>query len=288
MKLLQQSISLSIVLWNVWLLPAPITSLPKDRAQSISPLLAGYDLVVLNEAFTYKDTLRGAAGYTHSATLGGKSFWPWSLRPVDSGLMILSKYPFEKIASEMYHARGAIDKYSAKGILMVRIKVDGEDIDVYATHMQSQPSSTQGIMREKQVVQLANFINLHSGNGSLGSDNATGVRSTENFGHGRKVIVAGDMNMGPLTNIALYDWCYQNEEDKILRTKAYSHLKELSNLEDAKYENSYWQQDINRFLVRNVGGVVKNIRKPTAMINGKETELSDSERYVFEAVIDRS
>jgi endonuclease/exonuclease/phosphatase family metal-dependent hydrolase len=202
--------------------------------------------------------------------------------------MILSKYPFEKIASEMYHARGAIDKYSAKGILMVRIKVDGEDIDVYATHMQSQPSSTQGIMREKQVVQLANFINLHSGNGSLGSDNATGVRSTENFGHGRKVIVAGDMNMGPLTNIALYDWCYQNEEDKILRTKAYSQLKELSNLEDAKYENSYWQQDINRFLVRNVGGVVKNIRKPTAMINGKETELSDSERYVFEAVIDRS
>jgi hypothetical protein len=34
-----------------------------------------------------------------------------------------------------------------------------------------------------------------------------------------------------------------------------------------------------------VGGVVKNIRKPTAVINGKDTELSDSERYAFEAVI---
>jgi endonuclease/exonuclease/phosphatase family metal-dependent hydrolase len=289
MKLLQEAISLSIVLWNVWLLPAPISSLPRERAQCISPLLAGHDLVVLNEAFTYKDTLRKAAGYPFSATLGGKSLWPWRFRPVDSGLMILSQYPFEKIAKEMYDARGGVDKYAAKGILMVRINVDGEEVDIYATHMQSQPSSKQEIIREKQVVQLANFINFHSGSGTLGSDhgdNATAVQSTEHFG--RKVIVAGDMNMGPLTNIALYDWCYQNEEDKISRTRAYTHFKELASLVDAKYENSYWQQDINRFLVRNVGGIVKNIRKPTAMIKGKDTELSDSERYVFEAVINRS
>ena len=282
MKLLPTSaISLSIVLWNVWLLPAPITSLPKQRAQHISPLLAGHDIVLLNEAFTHKDTLRKHAGYNYSVTFDGKNFWPWSLRPVDSGLMILSKYPFDKVAKEMYHARGGSDKYASKGVIMVRVTVAGEEVDVYVTHMQSERSSKRKATREKQVVQLAKFINLHSG-----TDTSTPNSSAQDTG--RRVILAGDMNMGPLTNIALYDWCYQNEDDKITRTKAYTHLKELANLQDAVYDNAYWQQDINRFLVRHVGGVVKNIRKPTAVINGKDTELSDSERYAFEAVIGTS
>lgn len=285
MRLVQSAIKISIILWNVWLLPAPISSLPKERAQSISPLLAGQDIVILNEAFTYKETLKKDAGYNYTETLDGKSFWPWNFRPVDSGLMILSKYPFDMVAKETYHARGGIDKYASKGIIMVRINVEGEEVDVYATHMQSEPSSKQKVTREKQVVQLANFINTHSGTG-FSSTNTSSEASSKDTG--RKVIVAGDMNMGPLTNIHLYNWCYQNEDDKITRTKAYTHLKQLANLQDAEYENPYWQQDINRILVRNVGGLVKNINKPTALINSKDTELSDSERYAFEAVIDRS
>jgi hypothetical protein len=200
--------------------------------------------------------------------------------------MILSKYPFGKVAKEMYHARGGIDKYSSKGIIMVRINVEGEEVDVYATHMQSEASSKQKVIREKQVVQLANFINIHSGNGTSTIIDSVANNTSED--KGRKVIVAGDMNMGPLTNIQLYDWCYENDDDKITRTKAYTHLKQLANLQDAEYDNPYWQQDINRFMVRNVGGLVKNIRKPIAVINGKDTELSDSERYAFEAVLDRS
>src|ERR1700735_5459911 len=100
------SVNLSILLWNVWLLPGPISTLPGTRAKLISPLLAGHDVVVLNEAFTYKDTIREQAGYEYSATLDEKSWWPWNFRPVDSGVMILSKYPFEKVAKEFFTARG--------------------------------------------------------------------------------------------------------------------------------------------------------------------------------------
>jgi endonuclease/exonuclease/phosphatase family metal-dependent hydrolase len=183
--------------------------------------------------------------------------------------MILSKYPFEKVAKEIFAARGGSDSYSSKGIIMVRIIVEGIPVDVYGTHMQSGPSSTRGKKRAAQVQQLANFINHHSG-----ITNA-------------KVIVAGDMNMGPLTNLDIYNWAYADRDDKIARTAEYARLKELASLDDANYTHWYWKYDINRFLVRNVQGFVTNIGKPIAVGNGRELHLSDSERYEFNASINR-
>jgi endonuclease/exonuclease/phosphatase family metal-dependent hydrolase len=268
MKIFKSAINLSILLWNVWLLPAPLSFTPGTRAKFISPLLAGHDIVVLNEAFLYKDTLKKHAGYNYSVTLDERSWWPWKFRPVDSGLLILSKFPFDKVEKEMFVSRGGFDRFSCKGIIMVRITIEGVGVDVYGTHMQSDSSSKRKKERESQVDQLARFINLHSGNEA-----------------GQNVIVAGDMNMGPLTDMDFFNWAYENQEDKIVRTAAYTKLKELAGLEDAKYDNWYWQQDINRFLVRKVGGLVQNIGKPTEKIRGEDTFLSDSERYMFSAVV---
>jgi endonuclease/exonuclease/phosphatase family metal-dependent hydrolase len=266
---LSKAVNLSILLWNIWLLPAPLSYKPGLRAKLISPLLVGHDVVVLNEAFIYKDKLREQAGYNYSATLDERSWWPWSLRPVDSGLMILSKYPFDKVEKEMFKSRGGVDRFACKGVIMVRITVDGVQVDVYGTHMQSQPSSRRKLEREQQVEQLADFINLHSGTAE----------------EERNIIVAGDMNMGPLTNMRLYDWAYENQDDKAVRTEAYRKLRELTDLEDARYESLYWQQDINRFLVRNVRGLVRNVGKPVVKVENDMLDLSDSERYVFSAVV---
>jgi endonuclease/exonuclease/phosphatase family metal-dependent hydrolase len=250
-------------------LPAPLSYKPGTRAKLMSPLLAGHDVVVINEAFTYKNKLREQAGYNYSVTLDERSWWPWSFRPVDSGLMILSKHPFDKVEKEMFKSRGGIDRFASKGVIMVRITVDGVQIDVYGTHMQSQPSSKRKLERERQVKQLADFINLHSGTAN----------------EERNVIVAGDMNMGPLTDMHLYDWAYEDQDDKAARTGAYRKLKELADLEDAKYDNPYWQQDINRFLVRRVSGLVRNVGKPVVKIKNEMLDLSDSERYIFSAVV---
>jgi endonuclease/exonuclease/phosphatase family metal-dependent hydrolase len=270
MKFIRSAISLSVVLWNVWLLPSPISTKPGTRAKLISPLLANHDVVVLNEAFTYKNTIKKEAGYDYIATLDDRSFWPWNFRPLDSGLMILSKYPFDRIAKETFRSKGGDDRMTCKGVIMVRITVDGAEVDIYATHMQSQPSAKRNRQRINQVKQLAKFINSHSG-----------------YGSDRHIIVAGDMNMGPLTNTtsSAYDWAYENQTDKVMRTAAYTKLKELTGLKDAEYESSYWQQDINRFMVRNVEGIVKNIGKPIAEVDGKDLDLSDSERYEFLAVV---
>lgn len=270
MEITDTILKISIILWNVWLLPFPITFAPKERAERISGILAGHDVVILNEAFTNKDVLVKDIGYEYIETLDGRSYAPWKMRLVDSGLLILSKYPFLKVEKEVYRKRAGSDRLSAKGVIMVRINVNGTEIDIYATHMQSGTSSERGKHRTSQVKQLANFINRHSG---------SSVDSS------RHVIVAGDMNMGPLTDFHEFDWAYTGMEDKIQRTEAYTKLKELAGLEDARYSHGYWQQDINRFLVRNVGGVVDHLGIPRDTINGKSISLSDSDMYEFSAEI---
>ena len=272
MKILDPVVKLSVILWNVWLLPFPITPMPRLRAERISPLLQGHDVVVLNEAFTYKNLLMREAGYNYSITLDEERWLPWKFRFVDSGLLVLSKYPFLKVEKEMFKKRAGSDRFSSKGVIMVQIIVNGTEIDVYATHMQAGKSSRRARQRASQVQQLAKFINQHSGS----ADNSS-----------RHVIVTGDMNMGPITDFDCFNWAYDTWEDKLDRTAEYMRLKDLTGLEDAVYEHPYWQQDINRFLVRNVEGVVRNIGKPVELINGKRVHLSDSERYQFFAEISR-
>src|ERR1700737_2139980 len=120
------------------------------------------------------------------------------------GSLILSQYPFVKVEEEMFKARAGTDLFSSKGIIMVRIVVEGVEVDIYGTHMQSESTSKRKKERAEQVRQLEDFINRHSG-------------TTD-----RNVIVAGDMNMGPLTDLYMYDWAYENREDKVTRTAEYS------------------------------------------------------------------
>jgi endonuclease/exonuclease/phosphatase family metal-dependent hydrolase len=269
MKVIDTVTKISIILWNVWLLPFPISFAPRGRAERISELLVGQDIVILNEAFTHKDVLMKEAGYEHFATLGGPSPVPWDVRLVDSGLLIMSKYPFIKVEKEIFKKRAGSDRFSSKGVIMVRIIVNATEIDIYATHMQSGSSFKRGKSRVAQVRQLADFINQHSGSSKSS----------------RRVIVAGDMNMGPLIDFSMFNWAYSTMSDKLDRTAAYTGLKALTGLEDANYSNPYWQQDINRFLVRNVGGIVDHLGKPCNVINGKYVPLSDSDKYQFSAEI---
>src|SRR5271155_6179901 len=143
MVVLPSSIKISILLWNVWLLPAPISYEPAHRARLISPLLGGHDVVVLNEAFTYKEMLQEHSGYNYSVTLDDDRVEPRNFSVVDSGLMILSKHPFDKVAKEVYVSTGGIDRLASKGVIMITVTVNGIKIDIYATHMQSGPSSTR-------------------------------------------------------------------------------------------------------------------------------------------------
>lgn len=153
----------------------------------MSSLLAGLDVVLFIEAFMYRILLRKQAAYNYSVTLDKRSWASWSYRPVDSGLLIFSKYPFDIVEKEIYKFRSGIDRFSCKGIIMVRITVNGTELDMYGIHMQSESTSK----REKQ---------------------------TESQ-DGRNIVVVGDMNMGPLEEFSYFNWTYENMDDKVERIR---------------------------------------------------------------------
>lgn len=247
---------LSILLWNVWLLPPPLSdTIAGSRARKIALLLAGYDIVVLNEAFTHKSELLAQSKYPYVMTLPRKSYFDL----FDSGLVLLSRHPIVTVETEHYQRRSKWDRLASKGIIFCRIRLpNGNEIDVYGTHMQAGSSDREQAAREQQTRQLGEFILRHSG-------------------EVRRVVVAGDMNMGPANHPDMngYSVHYASLLDARRRVGTYTLLKDIANLRDLICPG--WEQDINRFLVRGVEAEVEYLEKPRY---DSTRYLSDSERLV--------
>jgi endonuclease/exonuclease/phosphatase (EEP) superfamily protein YafD len=250
--------SITILLWNVWLLPPPLSdTIVRSRASQISPLLANYDIVILNEAFTHKSRLLSQTTYPYKVNLGRKSCFDL----LDSGIIILSAHPVVKSEMEHFRTRSKWDRLASKGIIFCRIRLpSGKEIDVYGTHMQAGHSNSEQTSRNEQGHQLAEFILRHSGE------------------DGRNVVLAGDMNMGPSRNPDLqgYSVHYSSMLDAQHRVGTYEMIKNTANVVDVVCPG--WEQDINRFLVRNIEDVeVEYLEKPRY---DQSRYLSDSERLV--------
>ena len=86
-----------LLLWNVWNLPSVVTDgHSKTRAKLLSPLLT-HDIIVLNEAFCNKRYILKHVTHSYKATLGRKWY-----KLVDSGLVILSRFPIVFKVGEVY------------------------------------------------------------------------------------------------------------------------------------------------------------------------------------------
>ena len=256
--------NIRILLWNVWLLPPPLSDMiVGSRASQISPLLTDYDIVILNEAFSYKAQLLAKTKYPYRVSLHRRYCFDF----LDSGLILLSAHPITKSAMEHFNTRRKWDRLASKGVIFCRIRLpNGEEIDVYGTHMQAGHSDAEQHSRDEQARQLAEFVLRHSGE------------------EGRRVVVAGDMNMGPSINADLqgYSGHYSNFLDAKRRVGTYEVMKKIANVRDVICPG--WEQDINRFLVRGIEQAeVEYLEKPRY----DETRyLSDSERLVCRITLD--
>lgn len=174
--------------------------------------------------------------------------------------MILSKWPVVLMEMEHYRARERWDRLASKGVIFVRVQLPGgRQVDVYGTHMQAGYSSAEQRSRDEQTCQLVAFILRHSGDE-------------------RPVLLAGDLNMGPARNPDLqgYSVHYASSEDAKLRVATYEQLKVGARLQDVISPG--WEQDINRFLVRNISDArVEYLEKPKY---DDRRNLSDSERLL--------
>jgi endonuclease/exonuclease/phosphatase family metal-dependent hydrolase len=250
--------NLTILLWNVWLLPPFLSNgITRSRASKISPLLANYDVVILNEAFMYKAQLLSQTKYPYRIILRRRSWFDF----LDSGIIILSAHPIINFDMEHFHTRGRWDRLACKGIIFCRLRLPtGDEIDIYGTHMQAGYSESEQSSRDQQACQLSEFILRHSGEEE------------------RHVVLGGDMNMGPARcpDLQGYSVHYSSPLDAKRRVGTYESLKKTAKVRDVISPG--WEQDINRFLVRGIEHAeVEYLEKPKY---DDTRYLSDSERLV--------
>jgi sphingomyelin phosphodiesterase len=181
------------------LLPPPWN--PMKRADLIAGqnVLAGQDVVILQEAFDNDASARllskVAPAYPYQTPVLGRSHdgWDssdgpflWEWKAEDGGVAILSRWPIRYRSQHIYHDACGTDGFAAKGFAYARIDAPGtHDLHVIGTHNQSDDSlcasGRPAQVRAAQQAEIAGFLR-HAG-----------------IPAGDTVVIAGDLNVDRAT-----------------------------------------------------------------------------------------
>lgn len=221
----------NVLTYNVQM--RPVLDNNKYKAPRISRRLNRYNIVSLQESFSEKKRLMQFATHPFKAHYMDKRHM-FSL--ADSGLSTLSRFPILLTKKEHYRSyAGLSDSVASKGILLTRLDVNGQVLDLYNTHMQAGSSDKENFARLDQAAQVIEFVNTHS-------------PSTHS------VMLLGDFNMGPFRPGKAYaDYSplsYDNERDMLLRTNSFQLIVDYLGLTDMKDSLFDPKDDIERIYFR--------------------------------------
>lgn len=186
--------SLSVLAWNVQLLPeiplvAGTQRAQSDRVWRIGRALANgpaYDAVVVSEAFDdrWRDNLAQSVAdrYPHRTKVVGRDRG----LDQDGGVMILSRWPIERVAEAAFAGLCNGDDCRAdKGVIYARIRKAGRRYHVLGTHTQAayqRPAEPVAVsVRAAQFALIRRFVDQ------------LGIPASE------PVVVAGDLNVNGAT-----------------------------------------------------------------------------------------
>ena len=161
--------TIKIVSWNIKMVPKALgiftksaRKKQKDRAPRIIQYLnnTNFDIVILQELFDQSITKK----FSQDLSIN----YPYILSPIKegftvkmtSGVMILSKYPYELIAHEIFNVSKKTDNSAQKACSLIRININGKKILVGGTHLDSRNEESrisQSKLTKERII--APFIN---------------------------------------------------------------------------------------------------------------------------------
>lgn len=148
--------SLRVLTFNMMGLPQPLGG-DETRYDDIAAAIRDYDIVTVQEAFT--KSARDALASTPFPYQKYGNFGVLPGQRLGDGLVVLSKFPIVSTAFTTYEGCYWTDCLARKGALLVRLDVQGVEVDVYTTHLQSMLDDPDGrATRAKQVGELGAFI----------------------------------------------------------------------------------------------------------------------------------
>jgi len=158
------------------------------RAQLIPNALPESDIVVFNEAFCHiarpilLETMK-EHGYIYETPIVGHLVGKFQTKFLDSGVVIVSKYPI--LETDGFRFGGVCkgdDSLADKGVIYASILKEGRKIHVFASHTQAWTTDVAVKTRQDQFHMMRNFVDEKS------------IPSNE------PVFIVGDFNVNKLLN----------------------------------------------------------------------------------------
>ncbi|MBI2374912.1 MAG: endonuclease/exonuclease/phosphatase family protein [Deltaproteobacteria bacterium] len=151
--------SFSLLTYNVAGLPEGISgSHPEHNTPLMGPLISKYDVVAVQEDFTYHDALAARSSHPY------KSEPKVPTKPVGDGLNVFSRFPLDATARSPWETCfGALDHgsdcLSEKGFAITRLTLEGElRVTLVNLHMDAGRDDRDREARSRQVDQLLSAL----------------------------------------------------------------------------------------------------------------------------------
>ncbi|MER6379004.1 jacalin-like lectin [Streptomyces sp. NPDC001250] len=169
----------TVLTYNVAGLPEGLSSShPATNTPFISPRLAGYDIVNVQEDFNYHAALYAGDDHPYrTATSGGAG--------IGDGLNTLSRYPFEDFERVKWHDCTGTNCLTPKGFTLARVRLaDGVYVDLYNLHPNADDTDDALAARRANITQLSQFIQANSAGNAvivMGDTNTRYTRTADNI-----------------------------------------------------------------------------------------------------------
>ncbi|MFD4669067.1 jacalin-like lectin [Lentzea sp. NPDC058450] len=171
--------SFQVLTYNVAGLPEPLSSGdPAVNTPLISPRLAPYDVVAVQEDFNYHAALYAGDNHAHrTPTSGGV--------PFGSGLNTLSHRPYQDLERTKWSSCNGTDCLTPKGFTFQRIALaEGVSVDLYNLHPNAGTEPADLAARRANITQLSRYVAANSAGQAvivLGDTNTRYTRADDNI-----------------------------------------------------------------------------------------------------------
>ncbi|MFG2130016.1 jacalin-like lectin [Streptomyces sp. NPDC048751] len=169
----------NVLTYNVAGLPEGLSSgHPATNTPLISPRLAPYDIVNVQEDFNYHAALYAGDNHPYrTATSGGV--------PFGDGLNTLSDLPFDDFERVKWKKCTGTNCLTPKGFTLARVRLaEGVFVDLYNVHTNADDTDDALAARRANVEQLSDFIQANSAGNAvivMGDTNTRYTRSGDNI-----------------------------------------------------------------------------------------------------------
>ncbi|SDI94550.1 Metal-dependent hydrolase, endonuclease/exonuclease/phosphatase family [Lentzea albidocapillata subsp. violacea] len=180
--------SFEVLTYNVAGLPEPLSSGdPAVNTPLISPRLAPYDVVNVQEDFNYHAALYAGDNHAHrTPTSGGV--------PFGSGLNTLSHRPYSDLERTKWSSCNGTDCLTPKGFTYKRITLAaGVSVDLYNLHPNAGVETADLAARRSNITQLSRYIAANSAGNAvivMGDTNTRYTRADDNI---RELVTTNDL-----------------------------------------------------------------------------------------------